>query len=79
LEEAKAWRSASLLSIREGRRAIQITIQDEPMDKKEAKKELDRVLKLLDSDWLSDRSREELERRQGELLKIINQTHVCSR
>jgi hypothetical protein len=43
LEEAKAWRSASLLSIREGRRAIQITIQDEPMDKKEAKKELGRA------------------------------------
>jgi hypothetical protein len=33
------------------------------MDKKEAKKELDRILALLESDWITDRSREELERR----------------
>jgi hypothetical protein len=46
------------------------------MDKKEAKKEIDRISELLESDWLSDRSREELELRQRELFEIMNRKNI---
>jgi hypothetical protein len=46
------------------------------MDRKEAKKEYDRISALLESDWLSGRSREELEAKQRELFEIMNKPNI---
>jgi hypothetical protein len=62
--------------LREGTGRASVTIGKNNMDKKEAKKEIDRISELLESDWLFDRSREELELRQRELFEIMNRKSV---
>jgi hypothetical protein len=62
--------------LRRGSGLRSVILGKNDMDKKEAKKEIDRISELLESDWLSDRSREELELRQRELFEIMNRKNI---